>query len=166
IGVAFAGLTATKAAVQPFGGWIVDRFGARLVGGGALLVSTVAIGLLAFATSGEQVIVLRLLWGIGEGLAMPALYGLVSSLGENTAQGAAKAMGWFGSAAVLGMTVGPGLVAVFSGILTFHRAFLLGGVLTLSSAVLVAVVAKPVEHSSRIEQKPSASRDQPLRPLL
>src|SRR5437588_296571 len=71
IGVAFAGFTATKAAVQPFGGWIVDRFGARLVGGGALLVSTVAIGLLAFATSGEQVIVLRLLWGIGEGLAMP-----------------------------------------------------------------------------------------------
>jgi DHA1 family multidrug resistance protein-like MFS transporter len=161
IGVAFAGFTATKALAQPLGGWAVDRFDARLAGTTGLLLAAIATGALAYVSSGEQIVGLRLLWGLGEGLAMPAVYRLVSRLGEDTKQGAAKAMGWFGSAAVLGMTVGPGLVAIFSSVLTFQRAFLLGSALMLASAVLLAFIARPPASSTRSYGTPTT----PERPL-
>lgn len=147
IGLAFASFTAAKAVAQPFGGWLVDRFDARLAGTAGLLLAALATGGLAFATSGQHIVGLRLLWGLGEGLAIPALYRLVSKLGDDAAQGATKAMGWFGSAAVLGMAAGPALVAVFSSVLTFHRAFLFGSALTVSSAFLLTFITRSSTRS-------------------
>ena len=166
IGLAFAGFTATKAVAQPFGGWIVDRFDARLAGTAGLLLAAVATGGLAFAASGQHIVGLRLLWGLGEGLAIPAVYRLVSQLGDDAAQGATKAMGWFGSAAVLGMTAGPGLVAVFSSVLTFHRAFLLGSALTLVSAILLTFVTRSSARSVPSPEVPSAPKTVVLSLLL
>lgn len=140
VGLAFAGFTAAKAAVQPFGGWAADRYSPRLVAVIGLLVCAAGTAGLAWAHSGTDVVTLRLLWGFGEGLAMPALYRLVSDLGRRSGQDPGKAMGWFGSAAVLGMTAGPGLVAALSDVLTFSRAFLLGGALTAASAILLLAV--------------------------
>jgi len=155
IGLAFAGFTAAKAVAQPFGGWLVDRFDARLAGTAGLLLAALATGGLAFATSGQHIIGLRLLWGLGEGLAIPALYRLVSQLGNDAGQGATKAMGWFGSAAVLGMAAGPGLVAVFSSVLTFHRAFLLGSALTMASAILLTFVTRSSTRSVPTPEVPN-----------
>lgn len=164
IGLAFAGFTATKAIAQPFGGWLVDRFDARLAGTTGLLLAALATGGLAFATSGQHIVGLRLLWGLGEGLAIPAIYRLVSQLGDDDQQGPTKAMGWFGSAAVLGMAAGPGLVAAFSSVLTFHRAFLLGSALTVASAILLTFVTRSSTSSVPTSEVPSTPK--PVVPQL
>jgi len=166
IGLAFAGFTATKAVAQPFGGWLVDRFDARLAGAAGLALAALATGGLALATSGQHIVGLRLLWGLGEGLAIPAIYRLVSQLGDDATLGATKAMGWFGSAAVLGMTAGPGLVAIFSSVLTFHRAFLLGSALTLASAILLTFVTRPSARSAPSPDVPSTPKPVGLSSLL
>ncbi|MFG1947227.1 MFS transporter [Nonomuraea sp. NPDC048826] len=139
IGVAFAGFAATKALSQPVGGWLVDRIGGRTIAIAGLAVTAVATAALAVATTGAQVVACRFVWGIGEGLAMPALYRLTAQLGKESGHGSDRTLGWFGTAAVAGMTVGPGLIAVLSGVIDFRSAFAGGAVLTVVATVLVAL---------------------------
>jgi len=150
IGLAFGGFAATKALMQPVGGWGADRFGARTTATAGLLIATGATGLLAVAESGSQIVMLRLIWGIGEGLAIPALYQLANILSRRAGVEPARALGWFGAAAVAGMTAGPGLVAIMSGIIDFRAAFLIGAGLTACSAVLIAY------SMPRLDEVPSA----------
>ncbi len=140
IGLAFSGFTAVKALIQPLGGWAADRYSPRAVAVIGLLIAAVATGSLAATSSATGVVVCRLLWGFGEGFSMPALYRLVSDLARNTGTSPGRAMGWFGSAAVVGMTAGPGLVALLSPALTFSGAFILGTVLTVASVALLLCV--------------------------
>lgn len=145
IGIAFGGFAATKALAQPVGGRCADRLGARPTAVAGLVVAAAATGALAFAQSGTQVVSLRLLWGVGEGLALPALYQMTSSLGRLTNVGEARAMGWYGAAAVTGMTAGPGLLTLLSGLIDFRGAFLLGASLTLVSVGCVAFALRVPE---------------------
>ncbi|WP_414941764.1 MFS transporter [Amycolatopsis sp. cmx-11-51] len=148
IGLAFSGFTAVKALVQPLGGWAADRYSPRAVAILGLMTAAVATGGLAATTSATGVVVCRLVWGLGEGFSMPALYRLVSDLARDTGTSPGQAMGWFGSAAVIGMTAGPGLVALLSPALTFSGAFILGTVLTVASAgLLLCVQTRSPAHS-------------------
>jgi MFS family permease len=137
VGVAFGGFAAAKALTQPFGGWAVDRLCARTVAVAGLILAAMATAALATAGRAIEVIGYRLLWGIGEGFAIPALYRLASTLGSRSVHGKARVLGWFGSAAVVGMTLGPGVIAVFADTLTFRTAFALGAVLTASAAAVL-----------------------------
>jgi MFS family permease len=139
----------------------VDRFGARPVAVGGLALAAVATVAIAGTTTGSQVIGLRLLWGVGEGLSIPALYQLTGTLGRASGRGETTAMGWFGSAAVVGMTAGPGLVAVLSGHLSFHQVFVLGGTLTALSALLVSVALPRVERPAGDDPGSPAAGNRP-----
>lgn len=136
IGVAFAGFTATKATSQPLGGWLADRMGPRAVGIVGLALSAVCTLALGVAHSAIAVITCRLLWGTGEGLAIPALLVLTTKLGRQSLVGAGRAIGWFGSAAVAGMAVGPLVAAPFSGPRAFSHAFLVGGLISCLSVCI------------------------------
>jgi MFS family permease len=153
IGLAFSGFAATKAISQPVGGWAVDRLNARTIALTGMLLTAFATAALGFATSGSAIIGCRLLWGVGEGIAIPALYRLASGLGRQTGAGESRVFGWFGAAAVVGMAAGPGMVGLFAGALGFRGVFLIGGLLTLLSSVLLAIVLP--------ERQPAG--DQPVR---
>jgi MFS family permease len=174
IGVAFAGFAATKALSQPVGGWLVDRAGGRTVAIAGLILTALATAAMAAAGTATQVIVCRLAWGVGEGLAIPALYRLTARLGTESGYGSDRTLGWFGTAAVTGMTVGPGLVAALSGMIDFRSAFAGGAVLTGLATFLVAFAfrrdapsrARPaVRRDVRADHREPLSR-LPLIPLV
>ncbi|UBU08937.1 MFS transporter [Nonomuraea gerenzanensis] len=149
IGVAFAGFAATKALSQPLGGWLVDRIGGRTIAIVGLAITALATAALAVATTSAQVVACRFVWGIGEGLAMPALYRLTAQLGNESGHGSDRTLGWFGTAAVAGMTVGPGLIAALSGVIDFRSAFAGGAVLTVLATVLVALAFRRTGRPDR-----------------
>ncbi|AUX24485.1 uncharacterized protein SOCEGT47_050230 [Sorangium cellulosum] len=142
IGLTFGAFSATKALAQPLGGWTVDRLCARTVAVAGLLVSAAATAALAGARDTGEVIGYRILWGLGDGFAAPALYRLASALGERDGH-EARVLGWFGSAAVVGMALGPGVVAAFADTLTFPAAFALGAALTTGAAVVLWCAVAP-----------------------
>ncbi|MDF8263218.1 MFS transporter [Luteipulveratus flavus] len=161
IGVAFGGFAAAKAVVQPFGGRLVDRWGGLPVSVGGLCLAATATLALATSTNATSIVAFRVLWGIGEGFAMPGLYQLTSQLGQRSSIGRAKALGRFGAAAVIGMTAGPGLVAAFSGTITFKTAFIIGAAMTYLSAALILTERADLTQDNPDSSSSKASDDGP-----
>ena len=139
IGAVFAGFALSKAVFQPVGGILVTRFEARHVACGGLLVGAAATLALGFAESGWQVIALRVLWGMGEGVAIPALFRLCFTIRPDVPEQQGRIVGWFGSAEVAGMAAGPALVGVFENMLGFRGIFILAAGITVVGATILAV---------------------------
>lgn len=160
VAAAFSGFALAKAVAQPVGGVLGDRLPRPPVLAFALQCLTAgAVFGLAFASSGWQVLVWRLAWGMAEGLAMPVLYGLVSTLGADTGLGTTRVMSWFAGAAVTGMAAGPALVGLLHSFLGFTGVFLAGGSLTAVSGVLLLTIrSRPVEE---LVEKPEVRRASP-----
>ncbi|MEU7763911.1 MFS transporter [Nocardia sp. NPDC049190] len=139
IGLVFGGFIFAKALVQPVGGWLSDRYSARLVAIIGLLVTALGSLGVGWADSGWLLIGFRILWGIGEGLSMPALYRLVGLLGRDRPGGEPRAMGLFGFSAMSGTAFGPVVIALFPDVMTFHRVLFLSSLIIVASAVALAV---------------------------
>jgi MFS family permease len=137
VGGIFAGFAVTKALLQPAGGILVDRYEARTVACGGLLTSAAAMVLLSGAHTAEHIIVLRVAWGIGEGLTVPALFRLCFTIHPSDPVAQGRVIGWFGSAEVAGMAAGPALVGVFEPILAFQGIVLLAASITVAGALLL-----------------------------
>jgi MFS family permease len=148
IGGVFAGFALAKMLFQPFGGILVDRAEARQVAIAGLMLSAVATFWLGFAQSGTEFILLRLLWGIGEGIAAPALYRLCFAVSRDS-----RIMGWFGSAEVAGMAVGPALVGLFHNSLGFTGIFILASAIIMCGALILAAGLPHHARSHAAERK-------------
>jgi MFS family permease len=107
-----------------------------------LVVAAAAIGAVGVAGSGTELVLLRLLWGAAEGMAMPPLYRLLIRLGKRTELGSAKVVGWFGGAAVAGMAAGPVIVGFIHAWLGFRAVFFIGAAFTLAGTVFVMVTGR------------------------
>lgn len=144
LGLVFAGFALAKAAVQPLGGMLTDRWPQRLtvLAASWLVVASVAIAAVGMARSGSALVLLRLVWGAAEGMAMPPLYRLLITLGKRTELGSAKVIGWFGGAAVSGMAAGPVIAGLIHVWLGFRAVFFIGAVCTLASTVFVTATGR------------------------
>lgn len=152
IGGVFAGFALAKMLFQPLGGILVDRAEARRVAIAGLIISAHATFFLAFAREGWEFLALRLIWGMGEGIAAPALYRLCFVVGRD-----ARIIGWFGSAEVAGMALGPALVGLFHRPLGFSGIFLLASAI-ICLGILFLAIGLPRHARSRAAVKPSARR--------
>jgi len=104
IGLMFALFAAAKALCQPLGGWLVDRSDARVVVlAGELLVALSVVGF-ALSDTVAALLLTRIAWGAGEGLITPALLRCATAI-DGVPPG--RVMGWFGTAAVTGLLIGP-----------------------------------------------------------
>jgi MFS family permease len=138
IAAAFSGFALAKALAQPLGGYLVDATARpRLLGAVALCLTAATIVGLAFATAGWQVLGWRLAWGAAEGIAMPVLYQLASSLGAGSRFGTARVMGWFGGSCTAGMVLGPAVIGLLYPFLGFTGVFLVGAAVTAVGGVLL-----------------------------
>jgi DHA1 family multidrug resistance protein-like MFS transporter len=138
IAAAFSGFALAKALAQPIGGILVDRVARPpVLGCVGLCLTAVTIGGLAFADAGWQVLAWRLAWGVAEGITMPVLYRLASSLGASSHYGTTRVMGWFGGSCTAGMVIGPAVVGLLYVSLGFMGVFLAGAVVTGSGGVLL-----------------------------
>ncbi len=138
IGFSFTAFALAKSICQLLGGYLVDRFGARRTAVAALLVASVAIFGVASSATGTDLVVWRLVWGVGEGILTPALYRLAAVIATERGISPARLMGWFASAAVAGMAAGPALVGVAGGFLGFRAIFMIAAGATAGNAVVVA----------------------------
>jgi MFS family permease len=160
VAAAFSGFALAKALAQPLGGILVDRTARpQLLGFIGLSLTAATVVGLAFATAGWQVLAWRLAWGAAEGLVMPVLYQLASSLGASSRFGTTRVMGWFGGCCTAGMVIGPAIVGVLFPFLGFTGVFLAGAAVTAGGGVLllglrVAAVAElePAEPVSAKER--------------
>ncbi|NHV26815.1 MFS transporter [Burkholderia sp. D-99] len=129
LGVAFSAFAYSYAICQIGGGWIADRFGARvtLIGCGLIwVVSTFTTGLvhslgLLFAA--------RLLLGIGEGATLPAQARAITHWFPRERRGVVQ--GFTHSFSRLGNAVTPPLVAALMTWLSWRAAFFVIGAVTL-----------------------------------
>jgi len=138
VAAAFSGFALAKAFGQPLGGVLVDRTPRPQVLGaiGLCLTAATVVGL-AFASAGWQVLAWRLAWGVAEGVTMPALYHLASSLGASSRYGTARVMGWFGGCCTAGMVIGPAVVGLLHPFLGFTGVFLAGAAVTAGGGLLL-----------------------------
>ncbi|MEV6694588.1 MFS transporter [Micromonospora sp. NPDC051196] len=153
VAAAFSGFAVAKALTQPIGGILVDRTRRpQLMGFIGMTMTAAAVLGLAFAATGWQVLAWRLAWGVAEGLTMPVLYQLASSLGASSRFGTARVMGWFGGSCTAGMVLGPAVVGLLYPVLGFTGVFLAGAVVTAAGGVLLLGLSV-----DRVEEPPPAA---------
>lgn len=91
----------------PVSGWAAERFGARRVFLAAMIVFLAGSVLCGFSTSLEQLVVFRILQGMGGALMTPVARLIV--VGSTPKEKLLTAMGWFTMPALVGPLIGPPL---------------------------------------------------------
>ncbi|QRR05888.1 MFS transporter [Burkholderia sp. MS455] len=129
LGIAFSAFAYSYAICQIGGGWIADRFGARitLIGCGLIwVVSTFTTGLVH---SLALLFAARLLLGIGEGATLPAQARAITHWFPRERRGVVQ--GFTHSFSRLGNAVTPPIVAALMTWLSWRAAFFVIGAVTL-----------------------------------
>ncbi|MCU9952860.1 MFS transporter [Burkholderia sp. BKH01] len=129
LGIAFSAFAYSYAICQVGGGWIADRFGARitLIGCGLIwVVSTFTTGLVHSLT---LLFAARLLLGIGEGATLPAQARAITHWFPRERRGVVQ--GFTHSFSRLGNAVTPPIVAALMTWLSWRAAFFVIGAVTL-----------------------------------
>jgi MFS family permease len=119
----------TYAPLQPFAGWLAQRFDVRHVLGGGLAVWALATTLTGLASSFAVLLVLRVLLGIGESVAYPCNAKFLSQ------RVAAQERGLANGLIAAGQSLGPTCGTLIGGLLMAHYgwrpAFVVFGILSL-----------------------------------
>ncbi|MCA8241865.1 MFS transporter [Burkholderia sp. AU32262] len=129
LGIAFSAFAYSYAICQIGGGWIADRFGARitLIGCGLIwVVSTFTTGLVHSLT---LLFAARLLLGVGEGATLPAQARAITHWFPRERRGVVQ--GFTHSFSRLGNAVTPPIVAALMTWLSWRAAFFVIGAVTL-----------------------------------
>lgn len=115
--------TLALSAVIPLAGWLTDRFGAKQIFMITILLFTAGSVLCSFATTPEQLIVYRIIQGIGGGMVQPIGMAIIFKLAPPNKQGAV--MGMLGIPMMLGPALGPVLGGYLLEYATWHWIFLI-----------------------------------------
>ena len=138
---------------QIVGGWVGDRFGARIaltVAGVIWSVGTIMTGLAGSLTS---MIAARLVLGFGEGATFPVATRAMSDWTTPERRGFAQ--GITHSAARLGNAITPPMVAALIAAVTWRGSFFVLGAVSLAWTVLWAIYFRdsPAEHPAITEEE-------------
>ncbi|MBB5465365.1 MFS family permease [Paraburkholderia sp. CI2] len=136
VGLVFAAFAYTYALCQVIGGWVSDRFGAKLTlvtCASIWIVATVATGLAGGLAS---LFGARLLLGIGEGAALPAQARALTNWFPSNRRGFVQ--GLTHSFSRLGNAITPPLIALLVGYSSWRVSFLAVAALTLVWVVVYA----------------------------
>lgn len=125
--------TVAYATMYPVAGWLVDRFGARVVMLWGILGWSVACIGAGFTRSLGAFAFFRGLLGVSEPTAFPAQLRVVTTWFPGTVRGTANSVCTAGSS--VGAIIAPPLVAAIAIHLNWHAAFIIPGALGLGVAV-------------------------------
>ena len=168
-GMAVSAFSYPYAAIQLFGGWITDRFGARrtLIACGLLVcVSTILTG---FVGGFASLIAMRVALGFGEGFAFPAATRAMATWLPPARWG--HAQGITHAASRLGNALTPPLVVALIAVASWRGAFVVVGLASLTCVVLWLWVARddPRQHKGMtradIAELAPAASDQVKQPV-
>ncbi|MCD9022886.1 DHA2 family efflux MFS transporter permease subunit [Cohnella silvisoli] len=99
------GYALAQAAVIPLAGWMSDRYGAKRIFIVSLTLFTLGSVLCALATTAEQLILYRVLQGLGGGMVMPIAFAMTYRL--SPPEKAGSIMGMMGIPILLAPALGP-----------------------------------------------------------
>ena len=129
LGVAFSAFAYSYAVCQVFGGWIADRFGARITLIGCGLIWVASTFMTGLVHSLALLFAARLLLGIGEGATLPAQARAITHWFSRERRGVVQ--GFTHSFSRLGNAVTPPIVAALMTWLSWRAAFFVIGAVTL-----------------------------------
>ncbi len=115
--------TLALSAVIPLAGWLTDRFGAKQIFLITIFLFTAGSLLCSFATTPEQLILYRIIQGVGGGMVQPIGMAIIFKLAPPNKQGAV--MGMLGIPMMLGPALGPVLGGYLLEYATWHWIFLI-----------------------------------------
>ncbi|MCQ2010251.1 MAG: MDR family MFS transporter [Sporolactobacillus sp.] len=133
---AVTGYALAQAAVIPLAGWLSDRFGAKRIFLFSVIMFTVGSGLCALSTGVEQLIIFRVLQGLGGGMVAPIAMAFVYRLSPRDKVGAV--MGMIGIPMLLAPALGPVLSGWLVDYASWHWIFLINlpvGVLAVIAGI-------------------------------
>ncbi|OPA74609.1 MFS transporter [Paenibacillus selenitireducens] len=145
------GYTLALSAVIPLAGWMVDRFGAKQVFLVTIALFTLGSLLCSLATTPEQLIVYRIIQGIGGGMVSPIGMAMVFRLAPPAKMG--SIMGMLGVPMLLAPALGPVLSGYFVQYVTWHWIFLIN----LPIGIIAILVG--LKYLPKIERKTVPSLD-------
>ncbi|WP_233531323.1 DHA2 family efflux MFS transporter permease subunit [Paenibacillus alkalitolerans] len=134
------GYALAQSAVIPLAGWLSDRFGAKRIFLFSVIMFTIGSALCALAASAEQLIVYRIIQGLGGGMVSPIAMAFTYRLSPPGKVGAV--MGMIGIPMLLAPALGPVLSGWLVDFATWHWIFLINvpvGVI----AVIIALRTLP-----------------------
>ena len=130
LGILFSAFFWTYAPLQPFAGWLAQRFDVRYVLGGGLGIWALATTLTGLASSFAVLLVLRVLLGIGESVAYPCNAKFLSQRIAAHERGRANGL------IAVGQSLGPTCGTLIGGLVMAHYgwrpAFIVFGILSLA----------------------------------
>ena len=141
LGVLMVALTASLVLLQPFGGWLADRFGDM-----RMLLAGLGVGgisLMAFSAQTNETLLLltALLFSLGMALAWPAVSGTITEISANRQRGGIAGV-WmmFTDLACLVGPVFGGAITLFSG--TVSSVFFTMGAMLVVSVIPLALLKR------------------------
>lgn len=117
------GYALAQAAVIPLAGWMSDRFGAKQIFLFSIIMFTIGSGLCALASTAEQLIVFRVIQGLGGGMVAPIAMAFTFRLSPPGKQGAV--MGMIGIPMLLAPALGPVVAGWLIEYVTWHWIFII-----------------------------------------
>ena len=115
-------------------GTIGDRIGRKKTLQGGLLVFSLASAAVLFATSAEQLIVLRVVMGLGAALIMPSTLSTITNVFPREERG--RAIGIWAGTAALGVGLGPVIGGLLLEAFSWSSVFLINVPVALAALVL------------------------------
>ncbi|NBD27995.1 MDR family MFS transporter [Paenibacillus glycinis] len=116
------GYALAQAAVIPLAGWLSDRFGSKHIYITSIVLFTLGSALCAFATTADQLILYRIIQGLGGGMVAPIAIAFTYRLSPPGKQGAV--MGMIGIPMLLAPALGPVLSGWLVDYATWHWIFI------------------------------------------
>ncbi|MDG6994697.1 MAG: MFS transporter [Nitrososphaerota archaeon] len=160
IGVAASGFAVGILVFSFLGGYLFDRYSAKTAVIISVAIFSLFTALTGYVTNLTEVIIYRILVGLGAGLFQTAI---LSFLGDIKFSWRAKMVGLFAIFFGVGLAVAPGVGAAF--LPSFSTAFLISGVLGLISLILFLVFV-PKTFKRREERKARLSSQMSLNLVL
>jgi EmrB/QacA subfamily drug resistance transporter len=147
LSVAITAYLVTLAVLIPVSGWIADRFGARTVFAGAIVVFTLASALCAGSTSLAELVVARVLQGAGGALMVPV--GRLVVLRETPKSELVRAVAYLTWPALLAPVLAPAIGGVLVTDASWRWIFLINVPLGAIALLVALRVVPPVRAVQR-----------------
>ncbi|WP_231373216.1 DHA2 family efflux MFS transporter permease subunit [Bacillus sp. 37MA] len=135
------GYTLSLAAVIPLAGWLTDKFGAKQVFLSTIALFTLGSVLCAIAQTSEQLVLFRVIQGLGGGMVSPIGMAMIFKLSPPDKRGSVMAM--LGVPMLLAPAAGPILSGWLIGLASWHWIFLINLPIGIA-ALLVGVKYLPI----------------------
>jgi MFS family permease len=150
IGIAFAAFNVVSALLQTPAGFLVDRFGARILLIGGLLLGATALMVAGLVNSFWVMVAMFAVAGLGNTVYHPADYALLSQ--HVPAKGIGQAFSIHTFAGMLGSGVAPGSLLLLHGFFGWRGAFVGAAIMGFAVAALLVVLREepPMRASLRV----------------